>query len=978
VILLGGSLTLGLLAIALIIVRLNARARSIAEGALQTANQLLSQQVHEKTAAQAELQGVLNGTDYSIIGADDAGRILLFNKGAEKMLGYTQAEMLGRTPELFHDAGEVAARASELTVQLGRPVEPGFEAFVARARLGETDVREWTYVRKDGRRFPVLLSITGLRDATGAMTRFLGVAADLSALKKAEQRARTLESKFRSAVDASVDAFYLMEPVRDEAGVVVDFIIADVNALGAARMKLSRTDAIGRRWKGFSAQPAMRVMLENYTRVLEMGLSWEDELEVITLDGDRAWRRLVVVPVAGGIAVWSHDVTARKRNEASLRTSEEQFRNAFEFAGIGMAIVGLDGRWVRVNTSLCEIIGYDEPTLLTKTFLEITHPDDLDADLDHVRSLLAEEVRFYHMEKRYFHRDGHIVWVRLTASLVRDSAGTPLHFVSQVEDITERKHLAENLAKARDEALAASRMKSEFLANMSHEIRTPMNGIIGMSGLLMESELTADQREMGNVIQHSSESLLGIINDILDFSKIEAGKMRIELAEFELREVVEETLALLAPRAHEKGVELICDFDDRLAHRLLGDAGRLRQVLINLVGNAVKFTEQGEVFVRVRLLNENNGQVAFQCLVGDTGIGIESEAQKRLFQPFTQADGTTTRRFGGTGLGLAISRQLVGLMGGEIDFESEPGRGSKFWFELSLQRCAVISPAIARRLPAGLRALVVDDNETNRSILAAQLHAYGVEAEMLSDATRFIPRLVEQHEAGTPFALGVLDWNMPELDGLHLALQIRARPEFAGLPLIMLSSAGHLANAQQIETAKFAALLTKPVRSEQLYRSLIGILGLESVAPAKLANPGWAMVRRPPGSGLRILMAEDNRTNQMVARRILEKMGHTVDVVENGLEVIERLPQQSYDAVLMDCQMPVMDGYEATRQIRAGQIPGVNRNIPVIALTAYAMADDRLKCLQAGMNDYVTKPIRPDNLHEAFLRSGLLSGVHPA
>ena len=834
VVFLGSVLTIGLLLIALWIVRRSTAARMLAETKLKEANDYL--------------QAVLNGTDYSIIQTEVSGVIRFFNAGAQKMLGYTGEEMAGRqTPAIIHDEAEVAARAAELTAALGHVVEPGFEAFVALARQGRADVREWTYVRKDGHRLPVLLSVTAMWDADGNITGFLGIAQDL---------------------------------------------------------------------------------------------------------------------------------TARKRAEAALRTSEEQFRNAFEFAGIGMAIVGLDGRWVRVNTTLCEIIGYDEKMLLAKTFQDITHPEDLDADLDHVRSLLAGTLRFYHMEKRYFHRDGHIVWVRLTASLVRDSSGTPLHFVSQVEDITERKLLAENLATARDEALTASRLKSEFLANMSHEIRTPMNGIIGMSGLLMETNLTADQREMGNVIQHSSESLLDIINDILDFSKIEAGRLRIESTEFDLREVVEETLALLAPRAHEKNVELICDFDDRLTHRLLGDAGRLRQVLINLVGNAVKFTEQGEVWVRVGLLGENDGKIVFQCLVGDTGVGIEPEAQKLLFQPFTQADGTTTRRFGGTGLGLAISRQLIGLMGGEIDFESEPGRGSKFWFELSLERCTPIQSAMGRHLPAGLRALVVDDNETNRSILAAQLASFGIEAELLSDPTRFLSRLIERREAGAPFALGVLDWNMPELDGLHLALQIRARPEFAGLPLIMLSSAGHLATPRQVEEARFAALLTKPVRSEQLYRSLIGILGLKPVVPAKPANPGWAMVRRPPGSGLRILMAEDNRTNQMVARRILEKMGHTVDVVENGFELLARLPQQPCDVVLMDCQMPVMDGYEATRQIRSGQIPGVNRDIPVIALTAYAMSDDRLKCLQAGMNDYVTKPIRPDNLHEAFLRSGLLPEVH--
>ena len=682
---------------------------------------------------------------------------------------------------------------------------------------------------------------------------------------------------------------------------------------------------------------------------------------------------LVLVLLGIAFIIVRLNTRVRRQVEKALRTSEEEFRNAFEFAGIGMAIVGIDGRFTRVNATLCDLTGYEEAALRAKTFVDITHPDDIDTDLDHRRSLLAGEVRFYHMEKRYLHRLGHVLWVRLTVSLVRDSAGTPLHFVAQIEDVTDRKQLGENLAKARDEALAASRLKSEFLANMSHEIRTPMNGMIGMSGLLMETELTADQREMGKVIQHSAGNLLNIINDILDFSKIEAGKLRIEPVEFDLREAVEETLALIAHRAHEKGVELVCDFDERLACLLLGDAGRFRQVLLNLVGNAIKFTERGEVVVQMRLVRENAGQVTFNCRVSDTGIGIAREAQPLLFQPFTQADGTTTRRFGGTGLGLAISRQLVGLMGGEIDFASEPGSGSQFWFDLTMKRCAPGLPRSGRSMPPGLSALVVDDNETNRRILVSQLRSFGIEAEALAVAARFLPRLIERRDAGTPVSFGVLDGNMPQMDGLELARQVRAHPGFADLPLIMLSSAGNLENPERIAAAQFAALLTKPVQIEQLYRSLTSIVGRQSAEPSRTPNAGWSLLNSRTGSGLRLLMAEDNRTNQAVARRILEKMGHTVDVAEDGSEALAKLAKETYDGVLMDCQMPGVDGYEATRRIRAGLLEGINPGIPIIALTAYAMADDRLKCLQAGMNDYVTKPIRPDDLHAAFLRSGLIA-----
>ncbi len=842
VILMGGILAFALLAISLIIVRRNAKARSIAEGALTAANALLKQQVFERTAAQAKL--VLN---------------------AQRM-------------RLAADVAGVC-------------------------------VWEWDIVTG------------GVFWDTGMFTLY-GVA---------------------PTPDYQVTHATWVEGVHPEDLAEQEKLLNGLVASGDR----------GRREFRIIHRPDQVI---RFVQAAEM---------VVRDDSGKA---LKVVGI-------NLDITARKQAEEALRTSEEEFRNAFEFAGIGMAIVGIDGRFMLVNATLCDLTGYEEAALCAKTFVDITHPDDIDTDLDHVRSLLAGEVRFYHMEKRYFHRLGHVVWVRLAASLVRDSAGVPLHFVAQIEDVTERKQLGENLAKARDEALAASRLKSEFLANMSHEIRTPMNGIIGMSGLLMETELTADQHDMGKVIQHSAENLLNIINDILDFSKIEAGKLRIEPVEFDLREAVDETLALIAHRAHEKGVELVCDFDERLACLLLGDAGRFRQVLLNLVGNAVKFTERGEVVVQVRLVRENAGQVTFGCRVSDTGIGIAREAQTLLFQPFTQADGSTTRRFGGTGLGLAISRQLVGLMGGEIDFASEPGSGSQFWFDLTMQRCAQGLPRGERSMPPGLSALVVDDNETNRRILVSQLRSFGIEAEALAESARFLPRLIERRDAGTPVSFGVLDWNMPQMDGVELALRVQAHPGFADLPLIMLSSSGNLENPERIAAAKFASWLTKPVQIEQLYRSLASIVGCRSAESSRTLNAGWSMLNRRTGSGLRLLMAEDNRTNQAVARRILEKMGYTVDVAEDGSEALAKLARRTYAAVLMDCQMPVVDGYEATRRIRAGLLEGINPEIPIIALTAYAMAGDRLKCLQVGMNDYVTKPIRPDDLHAAFLRSGLLSGA---
>ncbi|MBC7368943.1 MAG: PAS domain S-box protein [Undibacterium sp.] len=855
------------------------------------------------------------------------------------------------------EARPVIGAAVQKAIDGGTPWDLGLPLLTAKGR--HVWVRaQGSAVLREGK--PVKL-IGSFQDITDRKVAQLGLEAAAAQFKRLGAQVPGMIFQSRRRPDGTTCIPYASEGIRQIYRLTPEDVRDEVSQM----LRLVHPDDL----------PRLREDVRRSARTLE---PLQQEYRVRYADGTERWLLSNSVPSreADGSVLWHGfvtDVTERKNTEAALRGSEERFRNAFEFAGIGMALIGLDGRWLRVNRALCEIVGYSEDVLRQKTFQDITHPEDLAVDLTHVGELLAGHRGFYRMEKRYFHSEGHIVWINLTASLVRGAEGEPLYFVSQIEDITERKQLVRSLALARDEALTASRLKSEFLANMSHEIRTPMNGIIGMAGLLMDSRLDPEQRDMGQVIQNSAENLLSIINDILDFSKIEAGKMRIEPAEFELCLVVEETLALLATRAHEKHLELVCDFDAALALTLRGDAGRIRQVLTNLVGNAVKFTESGEVVVSVRRLRERGMRTAFRIEVRDTGVGIPHEAQGRLFQAFTQADGTTTRKFGGTGLGLAISRQLIELMTGSIGFESEPGRGSTFWFELELPRVTTTAVAGLAVLPGAARLLVVDDNATNRQILVAQLAGFGLRAEAVADGATALARLRTQVALGEPFHAVLLDWHMPGMDGLALAVEIRAVATLAALPLLMLSSAGALPDPAATSAINFAAFLTKPVRQAQLHRCLGRVLNRPELLMAFQAARTAA-----EGRGLRLLVVEDNSANQLVARMLLTKLGHAVDLAGDGQQALEQLARQGYDAVLMDCQMPRLDGYEATRRIRAGVVPGLNVRIPVIALTAYAMPGDREKCLKAGMDDYVTKPLRAAELREVFVRCGLLSGEERA
>jgi PAS domain S-box-containing protein len=660
----------------------------------------------------------------------------------------------------------------------------------------------------------------------------------------------------------------------------------------------------------------------------------------------------------------AHDISERKRAEERVR----KLSRAVEQSPAAVLITDLHGSIEYVNPKFTQITGYtaaevkgQNPRILKSEMQSSCIYEELWATV-----LSGGEWRGEFANRK---KSGEIYWESASIVPIRDAGGAITHFLAVKEDITERKRGEEELRRAKEAAEAANRAKSQFLANMSHEIRTPMNGVIGMTGLLLDTELSPEQRRYAEIVRSSGEALLAVINEILDFSKIEARRLNLECADFDLRSVLEYAASLVGIKAIEKKLELLFEVVPGTPCLLRGDAGRLRQVLVNLLGNAVKFTPQGEVAVTVRMDSEDAQKATLHFTVRDTGIGFRQEQASVLFEPFVQADGSKTRRYGGTGLGLAISKQLVEMMGGRIGVRSQEGKGATFWFTASFEK----QPA-AGAPPTGIqpelreaRVLVVDGNATNRHLLCALLRSWGCRPEESADAGSALSVLRLAARTSEPFQITVLDMDLPDMDGVDLGRQISTDPELEPTALCLMTRFGRLLDSGRLKAMGFAGQITKPIWERKLLETLLAASSPRRASEARRSSISQTAPRRPGAKPKpRILVAEDNPTNQEVAGLMLRKLGFSADFAANGLEALQALKERDYDLLLLDCEMPEMDGYEATRRIRDPRTGARNPLIPIVALTADAIAGDRENCLEAGMNAYLAKPVEPGHLAEVL------------
>ena len=814
--------------------------------------------------------------------------------------------------------------------------------------------------------------------AQDALFRMTTTMRDLNQSLEVRVEQRTAEvqresERVQSILATASDAFVAM----DETGRVIDWNPAAEQLFG-----WSHDEAVGRSVAELIVPEDQR---EAHQRGLTHFLQTEDgpilgrliEVVGVTRDGRTVPLELTVSPEHTNsrwiFNAFLRDVSERREAEADLRrqaeelrASEERYRSLVDVSP--EAIVVLDagaGRFVDANPKALELFGMSREELLSKHPAEVSPSEQADGrpTPDAAGGYIAAALEGHKPIFDWLHRNADGENIQCEVRLVRypDPSGENDKLLrATIADVSWRKEIEENLRRAKEAAETADRAKSEFLANMSHEIRTPMNGIIGMGELLSATELSNDQQHFLDLMRQSADALLRLLNDILDFSKIEAGRLELETIPFDLRDQVGRAVQVLALKASEKHLELTCRIAPEIPDRVLGDPGRLRQILVNLVGNAIKFTSEGEVSIDVSSEDFDDESALLHFTVHDTGIGIPRDKQSRLFQPFTQVDASTTREFGGTGLGLAICSNLVQMMGGRIWIDSQAGRGTRFHFVVRFpvaESSETPQPAGIEQLQ-GLRVLIVDDNATNRRILLEQLAGWGADPVSVDGPEEAFSVLSEADRSGSPFQLILLDYHMPRMDGLQFAQELHSHSNAGRCPIVLLSSSIGGIQASSAGTHGIRRHLTKPVLGSDLLEAILSVVGQSASAAPTSSTPTSADTSVPPR---KILLAEDGLVNQHVAVGFLRKWGHDVTIVENGLQAVEAVEKEEFDLVLMDVQMPEMNGTEATKVIRWSERDS-DRHLPIVAITAEAMRGDREKCLAAGMDDYISKPFAPEDL----------------
>jgi two-component system, sensor histidine kinase and response regulator len=970
---------------------------------------------------ETRIRAVMNSVADGIVTLDSSGIIESVNPAGERIFGYTAAEMIGQPVERLMPEALQAASAAEH--------HSGNDA--TRQALVIGDRRETTGYYKDGSALSVELTLSEAR-LDGRALR-IGVVRDITDRKRSDQRrgvqyavgsalasAPTLDGAITGILraigrgfDWQLGVFWSVDQTNDVLRCLAVWQAPHVKAEEFVAISRQMTVARGMELPGQAWQTRQPVSVSDLP-----GHVSRDRLEAAIeagLHGAFAFPIEAGSQVLGVIELFSHQVRPadldliltvttigqqigqfieRERAEEAVRESEARKRAMLEAALDSVITIDHDGKIIEFNTAAEQTFGYRREDVLGQDLAEQLMPTAFRKAYRHglARDLASTEGPLLgtRVEVTAVRADGSEFPAELSITPI--PLGGPALFTVFLRDITAR-HRAEQEIRALnagleervrertlqlEAALAAredmERLKDEFVSTVSHEIRTPMNGVLGMVELLLDTPLDVRQREYADALRRSGETLLGIVNDILDSAKIEAGKLELEHADLDVRAVAEDVVGLFAAQAQEKGLEIACLVQRDVPRALLGDPGRLRQILLNLVGNAVKFTEHGQVMLHARLAQQSRGTAVIRFEVADTGPGITPEAAQRIFDPFSQADRSTTRRYGGTGLGLTISKRLVDLMGGEIGVDSRPGRGSTFWFTASLKRQrarARVSPADQDGLDAlrDLGVLVVDHGAPTRAVLEEHLTAWGAAVQSVDNGPQALELLESATAEARPFDVALLDRHLPGMGALDLVRLMRSAAPLAAKRLVVLSRLVEDPLPADAEALGVAAWLTKPVRQSQLFDTLVSVargtaLPRAGATAATAHVSGSATAAEPRGP--RILIVEDTPINRQVARGMLDRLGYGADVASNGLEALESLSRGSYAAILMDCQMPVMDGFEATREIR--QREGTIRHTPIIAMTANAKRGERERCLAAGMDDYIAKPVRLQELQSRLRR----------